>query len=475
MSITAKISLLFLILFGVGFYFFAKNEVNETKRHYREATEEPLVDIANILAALVASDSQISGSLNTSSLSKALETASTSPLQAKIYQLEKTKVDLHVYVTNAKGIVIFDSNGAKSVGADYSNWNDVYQTLRGRYGARSGKSDPLRKNSLLVGAPIRVGGSIVGSLSVAKSNENANLFIVAAKKSVLALAILTFCSVGLLAVLLSFVVTRPLRKLTQYVSAIGAGARPAVPKVSGKELRSLTQAFEKMREALEGRKYVEQYIQALTHELKSPLTAIRGAAELLKENPPAPEKEKFLNNIIKETRRSVNLIEKLLVLSSLQSVGAPKEFSQIDLTALVSEVVEGLTPLAQGKKVGLNHPTTFQFLVHGNRIWLREAIYNLIQNAVEFSPVHSQVDIQIVQDKNSTTVIINDSGPGIPDYALNRIFEKFYSLPRPDTNNKSSGLGLALVREVADLHGGGVRLENRSPNGATASFSLPRY
>ena len=112
--------------------------------------------------------------------------------------------------------------------------------------------------------------------------------------------------------------------------------------------------------------------------------------------------------------------------------------------------------------------------VRGERFLLEAAVQNLLQNAIEFSPPAGALGLELAEASGKISFRVRDEGPGIPDYALPRIFDRFYSLPRPDTGRKSSGLGLSFVRAVARLHGGEVVLENLKPRGAVAILTLAR-
>jgi two-component system, OmpR family, sensor histidine kinase CreC len=105
---------------------------------------------------------------------------------------------------------------------------------------------------------------------------------------------------------------------------------------------------------------------------------------------------------------------------------------------------------------------------------LRRAIANLIDNALDFSPEGGTVSIAIRPHGRSVEVAVRDRGPGIPDYAEAKVFEKFYSLARPHSRKKSTGLGLAFVKEIAELHHGRVALTNAADGGAVATLILPR-
>ena len=111
--------------------------------------------------------------------------------------------------------------------------------------------------------------------------------------------------------------------------------------------------------------------------------------------------------------------------------------------------------------------------MRGEAFLLGQAVGNLVQNALEFTPPGGTVAVAVARRDRSVCITVEDTGPGVPDYALARIFDRFYSLPRPDSGRKSSGLGLSIVREIARLHGGEANLANRPEGGARAELSLP--
>jgi two-component system sensor histidine kinase CreC len=111
--------------------------------------------------------------------------------------------------------------------------------------------------------------------------------------------------------------------------------------------------------------------------------------------------------------------------------------------------------------------------VLGDAFLLQRALSNLVRNALDFAPQDSAVEIRARTARRSVELSVRDRGPGLPDYAQSRVFEKFFSLPRPGTGRKSTGLGLAFVREVAQLHGGAARLANHPDGGAVATMTLP--
>jgi two-component system sensor histidine kinase CreC len=234
-----------------------------------------------------------------------------------------------------------------------------------------------------------------------------------------------------------------------------------------------------MRDALAGRNYVNDYVQTLTHELKSPLSAIRGAAELLHEPamPPA-DRERFVANIERETRRIEELIDRLTELAALESRRRLLVTEPVALRPLLDELVASAQArgAARGIQVGLDvreHGWGAPW-VDGDAFLLRRAVRNLLDNALDFSPQGGTVRVEAESASRSIDLRVIDRGPGIPDYADDKVFEKFYSLARPHSQKKSTGLGLAFVKEIADLHRGRVSLVNGSDGGAVATLSLPR-
>ncbi len=267
--------------------------------------------------------------------------------------------------------------------------------------------------------------------------------------------------------------TRALERLTDYALAVRDGkAAPAPPTSRAEEIAALSRAFEQMRDALEGRQHVERYTQALAHEVKAPLAAIQGAAELMQEEMPAEQRDRFLANIRRETARIQQCISRLLELSSLEARKELGRSELFDAADVANEAAEVVRPAYAAARVELRQSAA-PGRIRGDRVLLREALVNLLQNALDFSPAGGVVELTVTAGGGRVQFTVEDRGAGVPDYALGRVFERFYSLPRPGTNHKSTGLGLALVREIAHLHGGDAALVNREGGGARATCWVP--
>lgn len=474
MNIRTRIFIAFLIIISSGFYFLVRWIVDEVKPRYRESAEETLVETARVLAALAATEVD-NGKLHVDNFRSGFREISRQVFSARIYEFLKTKVDLRVYITDNRGIVVFDSDSGRDEGKDYSRWNDVLLTLQGQYGARTTKTDPDDPISsvLHIAAPILVDDQIVGSLTVAKPTRTANFFIEAAKKRTIVAGVVAFIAVILFGIFLSLWITRPLQALTQYARAVRDGKRAILPRLGRSEIGELGTAFDEMRDALEGKKYVEHYVETLTHEIKSPLSAIHGAAELLDESMPEERRVQFIGTIRKETSRIQKIIDRLLQLSSLESKKELDEPTGINLSSLLEEVIAAVKPQVTQRKICLALELHDHSTIFGDRFLVYHAITNVLQNAIEFTPISGTIEVTLAKELQYSVIAITDNGPGLPDYALERAFERFYSLPRPDTGEKSSGLGLSFVREVAELHGGDITIANCAKGGAAVTLRFP--
>jgi two-component system sensor histidine kinase CreC len=271
---------------------------------------------------------------------------------------------------------------------------------------------------------------------------------------------------------LSARLTRSLERLTAHVQAVRDGRPTELPKSRAAEVTALAAAFAEMRAALEGKAYIERYTQALAHELKAPLSSIRGAAELLGEDLPAAERTRFLGNLRAETGRIQAIVERMLELAAIEARHGRLELAAVDLRLIAGEVVAGADAAAAAKRVALRLRDGPPVTVHGERFLLAQAISNLTQNALDFSMGGGTISIDVSVENGLARVIVNDGGSGVPDYALPRIGDRFYSLARPETGRKSTGLGLSMVIEIARLHGGNFSLRNRPEGGARAEFTI---
>ncbi len=474
MKIGLRIFLGYFLIVALAGWLLLRVFVAEVKPGVRQAMEDTLVDSANVLAEL-ATDDLLAGRIADGRFAKAVRALQGRDFGADIWGFDKRGSNYRLYVTDARGTVVFDTEGG-AVGADYSRWNDVYLTLRGRYGARSTVSDPDDPDSTVmhVAAPIRDdGGAIVGVLTVAKPNRTLAPFIARSESVVMRWGLLLLGAALLIGLAASFWLSRQIGRLQRYAHAVTAGERAKLPVMPG-EFGDLGRALETMRAKLEGKQYVEQYVHALTHEMKSPLAAIRGSAELLEAPLPDADRQRFAASIAAQSERLAEMIDKLLALAAVEHRQRLDDPQALDVAELVGDAAAHCAPrLAAAGIEWRMHVEDGLPDVRGDAFLLRQALVNLIDNAADFSPVPGTVELHAARADGYLRLELCDRGPGVPDYALPRVFERFYSLPRPGSGSRSSGLGLCFVAEVATLHGGRAELLNRDGGGACARLDLP--
>ena len=201
-------------------------------------------------------------------------------------------------------------------------------------------------------------------------------------------------------------------------------------------------------------------MHTLTHELKSPLAAIRGAAELLQSEMALPQRQCFVGNIDSESARMQQLIERLLNLAQVEQRQGLDERVAVPLAALVDELLSAQAARIEGKQLRIEQTIATDLVLIGEPFLLRQALGNLLENALDFTPFNGVLRFTAVKIGGQIEFRLFNQAEAIPDYALPRLSERFYSLARPDSGRKSTGLGLNFVEEVVKLHGGVMSIGN---------------
>lgn len=482
-TISLKIFLGYFLLVGLAAWFVLTIFVDEVKPGVRQAMEDALVDTTNVLAELAADDVK-TGNIQTGNFAKSLAQYQargnqSKENQAEIWGIKKQSADYRVYITDIKGLVIFDSANL-AVGQDYSQWNDVYLTLRGKYGARSSPviaGDEHSDTIMYIAAPIKEGKQIIGSLTVAKPNRTLLPFIERAQQKIIRWGALLFVLSLAIGSLFTWRFTRKINALRDYAVRVTKGEKAIAPTSSNDELSELANAMQTMRQELDGKQHVQDSIGHLTHELKSPITAIQGALELISPNMPPETQAHFLGQIKAQSTRVQTIIQNMLGLAALEHQQQLQQVVNVNLNNLIQTQIQHLKQKCDALQVSVQVNCKESLVINADSFLLGQAIYNLLENSVDFSSPNSTIKINVGEENRHIHITIQDQGTGIPEYALDKIFDKFYSLPRPDfsihAGQKSTGLGLNFVQEVVKLHGGKITLTNHPHGGVLSRVELP--
>jgi two-component system sensor histidine kinase CreC len=485
LSKRSRIFLGLLLIYAVGIAFVLYRVVSDLDPRYRESAEESLVETSQLLATLVEQDVR-DGAIDTSHLESLFKAAYAREFDVQIFSVKKTRVELRAYVTDRHGSVVFDSIG-QSVGQDFSQWRDVKLALKGEYGARTTLDIAGDANSavMYVAAPVRWvssaqgtganggGGEIIGVVTVGKPVQSFGQFVVAARSRTLYVGLLSVLAVLVLALTVSVWLVRPFGLISDYAHYVKAQQGFHPMRLLRRAWDLLRAAYDEMRDALAGRNYVADYVQTLTHEVKSPLSAIRGAAELLEEPMAEAQRQQFLGNIQRETQRIQEMVDRMMELTALETRRVLDKVQRVALLPLLDELARASQGVAAQRHIRLTVQAQADATVEADPFLLRRAVSNLLDNALDFSPEGGLIELGLRLEKRWASITVCDQGPGIPAYAQDKVFEKFYSLVRPHSKKKSTGLGLSFVKEIAALHRGRVELSNRpEAEGAGAQATL---
>lgn len=324
---------------------------------------------------------------------------------------------------------------------------------------------------LFVAEPIRHGGRVAGAVYVTRSTRPVLTELYKIRSGLFEVLVVAVAFTLLLTLMLAWSISRPLSRLAKAARRIARGERAIVPVGGGGEIRELGEAFATMTARLDDRmRYIREFAADVAHELKSPLTSIRGAAELLGEgaadDPDA--RARFLKNIELDAERLDRLVTRLLELSRIDGSQAPME--AFDLDALVRRVVDRTHTPEQPVRVDWHAPVQRW---RGREADLERALLNLVENALRVSPEGEAVTIGVTspRDGRELHLAVRDRGPGIPRALHRKVFERFYTT---QADENGTGLGLAIVMSVARGHGGRVDLESAEGQGATFRLVLPR-
>ena len=295
----------------------------------KEVLEDTLADNAQALAAALAPALE-HGDITNPAWQGQLRARLARPQDIHIHQHHKTANRQQLIITDAAGIVLFHSDPAET-GKDYSRWNDILRTLRGTYGARS-SPNAEGGSTMYIAAPVHAAdGRLLGVVSLGKPSADLVPYQKRTEHDLRQSGLLYLGATLALIALLTLWIRRSIDRVRRYATA-HAPIPPAPRFHLASELNRLTAAIGKMRRELEDRAYVTRYIETLTHELKSPLTAISASAELLQDDLPAADRARFADNIAQQSARLHRLVQRLLQLSRIEKEPVHKQ--PLDLAAL---------------------------------------------------------------------------------------------------------------------------------------------
>ena len=385
-------------------------------------------------------------------------------------------------VLDASGVAIADSAGEDGVGEFYGDRPEIERALMGQYGAYSRVSESGRV-ALYVAHPIERYGEIVGAAYSSAETFSIMTLVRDYRDRLITLIVVFALLTLLLAEGLTRWLSRPLLQLEASVSQLASGdhtvrVEPGGPRETvalGESFNVMADEIEVVVDELKGEEARQsRFVSDVSHELRTPLTAIRGTAETLLEGDVDEETEtRFLTTIMRESDRLALLADDLITLQRIEGATGELPLRRVHLREVAERAVEALEHLIEqrGATVTVEGSTPD---VLGNPDRLQQVVANLLDNATRMMSDGGRVIVRLAEENGRSTVSVLDEGPGIPEKDLAHIFDRFYRAQRSrDRSTGGAGLGLAIVRAIADAHAGELSAANRPEGGTRFTLSLP--
>jgi len=358
---------------------------------------------------------------------------------------------------------------------DPNNWPEIEERseVRAALTGLPGSYARMRARApgvfLFITEPIRAKGAVVGVVYAVRSTRPVLVELYRIRSGLVrVLGVASFLT-ALVTMLLSLSISRPLGRLSRAAKRVAAGEPDVtIPVSGGGEIEELGASFALMKERLDARlRYISEFAADVAHEFKSPLTSIRGAAELLGEGAADDPEARvlFLHNIELDVARLDRLVSRLLELSRIEA--SIEVMTVIDLDALLTRVAARSGSAEPAVVLSYRAPARF---LRARETDLETAFRNLVDNAARFSPAGERVEIDVSGDALALRIAVRDHGPGISPKILPRIFDRFFTT---DAERDGTGLGLSIVKAVIEAHGGAIVVACVEGEGTTFTVTLP--
>jgi signal transduction histidine kinase len=393
--------------------------------------------------------------------------------------LRRTDPTIRVTLIDDRGVVLCDSEADPHVLENHRGRPEIIQAMHGHTGSIIRFSKSVQTVLLYVAVPLDLGQTrwvVRTALSLSSINQLlSELF----NKLLLLLLVLLMIIFGV-GVYVYRKINPPLEEIRLGAGRFAHGRFAAkLPDYQVREIAELASALNQMATQLDSLENLRrEFVANVSHELKTPVTSIQGFAETLLEgarnNP--EDLDRFLRIIARQSNRLADIIDDLLTLSRLES--APlDELLAIDryvLCDILESCREACRSRAEEKDIAITIDCSGEVEVMADRSLLTQAVINLIENAVKYSPEHTTVSVSGARDGRRVRISVADQGPGIPEHHVPRLFERFYRADKARSRKLGgTGLGLAIVKHIASVHQGDVDVVTRIGHGSTFIILLP--
>lgn len=404
-------------------------------------------------------------------------------IDAQVKELQSEAVGSNTRITILKndGSVVAETNAEKDTLSNHGNREEVRQAFLEGAGYATRYSDTLQENMLYV-TKMTQNGDYMVRLAIPYSGLGDYMRLLL--PSLLIGVILLFIVATIVAVRFSDTVTKPLREIAEEMVHI-RGDEPEFDfkTYQYEELNIISyttdQLIAEIKENIDKiefeKKIRQEFFSNASHELKTPITSVKGYAEILQNNlAKTPEaQEDCIRRIIKETDNMTNLINDILMISKLETKDLSVDISEVRMAPLLSEVAEAIEPIAAQHEVTL-HLDCQPIVWNTSASQMEELLTNLMTNAVKYNQPGGDVWTTISSSNDELVIVVRDNGIGISKEEQDRVFERFYRVDKGRSKKMGgTGLGLSIVKHIVGYYDGVVELESEEGKGSTFTVKLP--
>ena len=340
------------------------------------------------------------------------------------------------------------------------------------------RSESGEAPTFTVGVPFMMDNTVTGAVFIRTKAQQIESGLADTLGSIALLAAVVLALSGVAVFLFVRGRLKPRKQLETAAATIAEGdfSVQVDEKKGDRELRELSGAFNTMTKKLQGvEEGRREFVANVSHELRSPITSIRGFAEGMADDViPEEERPKYLRLVADESRRLSGLIDDLLALSRLEREDAKPEMTVFDVNEMLRRAVIRRMNDLEAKKIDVS--CEFEedsCMVRADSDRIEQVVINLLDNAIKFTPEGGKISLESAVKDGLAEITVRDSGTGIAPEDRDKIFDRFFTADRAHTAGKGTGLGLSICKRIMEMHGQSIRLLD-TEEGAAFRFTLEK-
>ena len=469
-TITSKLVPTYFLIMFLTLFIFSYYIINSISTYLNKNEQVNATATANMIASLIAERNYISP-----------DQKQVAPgFDLFLSETLRIPKETRVIILNNQAEVMFDSFNPGGSETTVQSTKSVMSALQGKEGEIVENEDG--KSLIDVAVPINKNAPL-GAVNVRYTTDIQEKIISPLTKDIIIVFVVITFIIGLFIFIVANLLTKRIVDFTEKITEMSDGVLDERLEIKGHdEVARLGEAFNTMSDKLVmlEQKRVD-FVSSASHELRTPLSSIKLMSDSIAQNSDIDMKyvREFLNDMNTEVDRLNRIIEKLLYLTKLDNVKAENinlDFEFIDVREVVMDIVKNLSPLAEAKNIEINcsYCESLYIMADNDKLW--QGIYNIIDNAIKYTPDGGKVIIGITKQDDNALIAVKDTGIGISEEECEKIFDRFYRVDKARARETGgTGLGLAIALESIEMIGGTISVDSKLDEGSTFTVSIPLF